>query len=60
MDIFHAIGVRYEKADVLSSLGDVYKGLKQSQTARKYLKQSIALFEEIGSPRAEKIKERLT
>jgi hypothetical protein len=60
MAILHTLGVRYEKAEVLSNFRVIYKELKQVETAHKFLKQAIALFEEIGSPCAGKIKEKLT
>ncbi len=41
-------------------MGNVYRSLGQSDKARKHLKQSLLILEEIKSPNAEIVRKNLT
>ena len=56
LNSFKQIKARYDYADALAYLGLTFKGLNQNYNARKYLENSISLFEEIKSPRVNKMK----
>ncbi len=53
------IGHRPGEGNVLGNLGLAYSDLGQTDKARQYLQESLAVFEEIRSPIADTVRECL-
>lgn len=54
------IGHRQGEEEHLGRLGEVYHTLGQIEHARQYLEQSLIIFEEIKSPKADKVRRLLS
>ncbi|SER15394.1 DNA-binding transcriptional activator of the SARP family [Lentzea xinjiangensis] len=59
LETFRAIGDRYGQAESLDNLGLALDGLGDRRGAEKCWIESVALFEELGEPKADEVRARL-
>lgn len=59
LETFRAIGDLYGQAEALDNLGLALNGLGDRRGAEKCWLESVTLFEELGEPRADEVRDRL-
>ena len=59
MELAQTVGDLHAEASNLANLGLAYAALDQTERAKDVCRQAIAIFEEIGSPNVEMVREIL-